>query len=545
MARAARRGRTLNAWPDPFALDTAGVPLPTDPEQPWPPLAWQPFARDLVEASAWYSGDVEQLSNFYGGRDQDLRRPSLSSRLAFWQRAKLQENKRDWLHLPIAADIASASADLMFGEEPRITIADAHSESPTAPAEACEERLEEIIELDGVLAKLLEAAEVQAGLGLSFLRPVWDPEVARHPILTVVHGDRAVPEFRWGKLVAVTFWTEILRESNVVWRHLERYEVGSLTHGLYKGTDRTLGQRRPLTDQPATAGIAADADGVVEMPAGLRDRLLPQYVPNMLPNRKHRGRPIGRSDTAGLESLMDALDETWSSWVREIRLGKKRIIVPNQFLERAGRGAGATFDTDREIFSPLDMDPETAPNAGIQVVDFALRVQEHEQTAMALYRQIIGSAGYNGQTFGLEGDGGQQTATETRAKEGRSLRTLGRKQGYMRRQIADVLESMLIIDAELFSSGITPMRPDVTFGDPAGSDVRETAQTLQLLTAAQAASTETRVRMLHPEWDDPQVMAEVKLIMDEQGMSVATPTGAPGAPPDPNADPTTDPNFGG
>ncbi|MCL4293905.1 MAG: capsid protein, partial [Acidimicrobiia bacterium] len=75
-------------------------------------------------------------------------------------------------------------------------------------------------------------------MGGVYLRTVWDTQVADHPMLDVVHADRAVPEFRWGRLVAVTFWRTLTadRAAAVVWRHLERHEPGVIFHGLFEGS---------------------------------------------------------------------------------------------------------------------------------------------------------------------------------------------------------------------------------------------------------------------------------------------------------------------
>ena len=44
----------------------------------------------------------------------------------------------------------------------------------------------------------------------------------------------------------------------------------------------------------------------------------------------------------------------------------------------------------------------------------------------------------------------------------------------------------------------------------------ERAQTANLLAAASAASTDTLVRMIHPEWEDEQVDEEVAKIEDAE-----------------------------
>lgn len=511
------------------------MPLPTDSETPWPPTWWQPAQTDMEENAAWYSGDPAALVKVYtraDGTDPSARR-SVADRLRFWAGKDDPEVHR--LHLPVAADVATAAADLLFGETPSLSIPDAHGKKADTEAKATEDRLQELVEEDGVVSTLLEGAEISSGLSGVYLRPVWDPELAQRPILTTVNGDRAVPEFRYGILVAVTFWSVVLREGALVWRHLERHERGVILHGLYCGSERKLGTRRQLKALPATASLAGEA---IPLPAGLQNDITARYVPNVRPNRKHRGFPIGRADTAGAEGLMDALDRTWSSWMRDIDLGKLRIIVPDEFLHRTGRrGDGATFDQDQSVFSPLGgMNPQTADKAGITPIEFKLRVEEHAATALALYEAIVRAAMYSPQTFGLHGDGSSSTATEVRARKDQSMTTTGKKQRYWQQGMGDIGMQMLIIDREVFGSKVDPMRPRLDFGDPMGSDIRETASALNLLNLAQAVSIETKVRMVNPELEETEVQAEVKRIKDEQGLGqVPDPTGGGdpfgGAPP--------------
>jgi hypothetical protein len=534
------------------------VPLPTeaDSRKPWPPTTWQPVARDIDEAAAWYSGDQRKLIDFYGGGNTAVRpseRGSIRSAVSrfFWgRRSNDQASGRQRIHVPAAADVAAVSADLLFGDEIVLTIPVAHDATPTktendqaaegegeqreaaqptpeqTEALETEARLNELAESDGWASTLLEAAEVCAGLGDVYLRALWDPVIADHPMLTIVHPDHAVPEFRWGRLIAVTFWRQVEVDSTGnVWRHLELYEPGRITHGLYEGNQRALGVQRPLDAHPETARLDVDDDGVITLPESMRDVLLVRHVKNVGPNRKHRGMPIGRSDCAGTEDLMDALDETYTAWMREIRLVKPRIIVPNEFLERRGRGAGAIFDADTEVFSPLEMDPQSQDKAGITITEFDLHTEQYEQTCRALFTQIVQTAGYSPQSFGLPAEGMAQTATEVDAREDRSTRTTGRKQRYWRRALEDMFEIVLMLDLEFFGSQVTPMRPRVSWPEAAEADMRETASTLNLLNLAKAISTEGKVRMLRPEWDDTEVTAEVDRIVAENTTQVADPTG--------------------
>ena len=60
---------------------------------------------------------------------------------------------------------------------------------------------------DGTHSTLIEAAETCAALGGVFLRVVWDTDIQDRPWIDLVPPDAAVPEFKYGRLVAVTFWT--------------------------------------------------------------------------------------------------------------------------------------------------------------------------------------------------------------------------------------------------------------------------------------------------------------------------------------------------
>jgi len=527
----------------------APVPLPSDANAAWPPADDQPYLRDVATADAWYSGDPAALAKIYTSADDAPRTIVERARRWFWgTQDRTGRNDPSRLHLPAAADIASTSADLLFGDTPTLKIPAAHEarvveadeddsddgqvevQAAADPrAVAAEERLAELVELDGIASTLLEAAEVGSALGGVYLRPTWDVSLVERPILTVVHADRAVPEFRLGQLTAVTFWRIVKVDgAGAVWRHLERHEPGQVEHGLYVGTKDHIGGRIHLDRHQETAALlgehGADDDGVVVLPGGIVG-LGVRYVPNVLPNRKHRARPLGRADTQGVEGLMDALDETWTSWLRDIRLGKARIIVPDEFIDRSGgRGAGASFDLDQEVFSPLGMDPSSQEKAGITPSQFAIRTEEHARTALALFESVARTAGYSPQSFGMEGNGAQQTATEVDAREDRSTRTTNRKRRYWRSAIEDVMHMMLVIDAEIFSSGVEPMRPSLEWA-MGGSDLRETASSLNLINLAQAASIETRVRMLHPDWDEPDVVAEVAKVREEIGVAAPDPTG--------------------
>ncbi|MFL1440406.1 phage portal protein [Nocardiopsis protaetiae] len=426
----------------------------------------------------------------------------------FWGRPPDPQQLPDRLHVPLASDISATNADLLFGEPPTLTVAEQGEDKPT------QDRLDWLMVEGGVHAALLEAAEIASAYGGVYLRASWDTAVADHPLVDAIAPDCAAPEWRSGRLTAVTLW-KVLEDTddNRVLRHLERHEKGRVYHGLYEGTRDSLGRKLPLTDRPETRGFAVEADGGI--PTGAT-RIAVVYIPNMRPHRIIRGTPLGRSDYAGSEHLMDALDETWSSLIRDIDLGKGRLVVPSSFLDVHARGEAATFDMDRRVFTPVTglQSADDKFTDMVEQVQFAIRVDEHLAAAGALTEQIVRGSGFSAQTFGESKDLAI-TATEVQHRERRSFATRQRKIKYVTPELAGFMETVLEMDAVKLKSKVAPQRPTIEWPDGVQDAPEATARTVELLTRARAASDEVKVRMVHPDWDDTQVLEEVKKIQDE------------------------------
>lgn len=516
------------------------MPLPAA-NLAWPPRELGAVLPSLAQWSAWYDGRPEVLRAVYGngmagvgvGPQLELERMrqhrgGLRNALArfWWGRPYLNGVnmlQRDQIHIPIASDICQASADLLFADQPKMTVTD----------DATQQRLDLLAD-DGMYSIFAEAAEIGAALGGVYLRVTWDKIAAPDgPFLTAIHADAAWPEFQWGILRAVTFWTVLNtdeRSSNIVWRHLERHELdsqgnGIILHGLYKGTPENLGQPQPLTEQSVTNQFAP----LVDINSAISTQspgLAVEYIPNQRPQRRWRSDPVGsalgRSDLDGIESLMDALDEVYASWMRDIRLGKARILIAKSLLQNMGPGQGSMFDAEQEAYSQINAlaDPDSAGKLPIEQIQFDIRVAEHQQSAQQLIEDILRTAGYSQQTFG-EGDTGTvRTATEIESKERRSLMTRDRKIRLMRPGMSRILMKLLAVDKAIFGTQVTAQPVEVLFTDGVQETQLALAQTVQALYAADAASTAVRVGIVHPDWDDQKIADEVALIGTENATRV-------------------------
>lgn len=526
------------------------MPLPEGGKTPWPPTECDTINKRLAVWDAWHSGDPQHLAAVYSGNggggheffasEQGGRRGWFGAAVDrvkrwFWGESRTRQNSRMRVHVPLAKQIAKVSAGLLFSEPPTFTVED----------QAVQERLNELTD-DGLHATLLEGAQRCAALGGVYLAVVWDRDVvADRPWLTAIHPDSAVGEFSYGRLTAVTYWRVISSSKARRVRHLERHEPGRILHAVYDGTEDHLGTPVPLTDYPETKGIAqyVNADQAIE--TGYPG-LTSEYVPNMLPSpfEGTYGVNFGASDYDGTETLLDALDMAASSLTRDVDLGKARIIVPAEYLMKNGPGQGASADLDREVYEPINTLDE---GKGITFVQAQIRVGEHTAVMDAMKREIVGTAGYSGRGFGLDEAASAVTATEVNSLDRRDAITRDHKARYWGPALASILEAMLHIDRKFFPRVAAPVegeaapepvppgvieRPTVEWPDAVSVDPEAQARTLSLLEQARAISTETKVRQLHPDWDDTQVEEEVARILDEQGMGEVADPDQFQAPPD-------------
>jgi A118 family predicted phage portal protein len=442
---------------------------------------------------------------------------------SFWGQPVPPGEKRTRLHVPVAGDIASTSASLLFSNPPELkTTLDG------AAGTANQAWLDALID-DGFHSRLLEGADMCSALGGVMARIVWDTSVSDKPWIQFVPADMAVPQFSYDRLKAVTFWRVLSDNGTDVTRHLELHNPAGnqIIHGVYQGDQTDLGEIVPNTDWPEEVRQLGDlANGTLVLPNLPFNASTVFYVPNMRPNKVWRDLgpqawPLGRSDYCGVEPLMDALDEVYSSWIRDIQLAVSRLIVPAEYLDNIGRGQGAVFEPDRRVFTPLSMLHDNGGAPSITMNQFKIRWEEHQKTCQDLAAVIVQKAGYSPQSFG-DYDGPAVTATEIQARERVSGLTRQKKIRYWRPVLQDAVYSLMWVAKLYFgASAITPERPDLEFAQDAIPDEQVLAQTVATLAGAEAASKRTLVAMAHPEWSDDEITAEVRQIVAETGLELA------------------------
>lgn len=480
-----------------------------------------PKEHDLAKYDvygAWYSGDVDALHGVWGTT------PTAKQNNAFWGK----DNKDTGLsrvHVPLASDIAQTSADMLFASVPDITIPEADESESNTRAQEAYDRLVEIINQSDLHSTLIEAGETASALGGVFIKPVWDADFVDFPLLTIVQADHAIPEFQWGILKAVTFWKVIKEEDDEhqigekkVWRLFERHCMENKRAVLY--TSIHCGRKNEIGDPVPFAEVEGYENLQERIDLGY-DSIMVRYIPNIRPNRLMRGSALGQSDLAGTETLLDAIDETYSSLMRDVRIARARLIIPEKFLDFGQTRDGYTvtqFDNEKAVYAPINADPMLDKDAKMMATQFTIRTEQHVATILDLIERVVIHAGYSPQTFGLKLEG-SESGKALSIRERKTFTTRQKKWRYWATALEDLLHMLLYID-NVFLKNKTPfdLRPSVAISDSADRDIMVLAETMKALHDAQSISLDTKIRMLHPEWDEEQIQAEIEMVKEEFGI---------------------------
>ncbi|MEJ6549846.1 phage portal protein [Corynebacterium sp. USCH3] len=514
--------------------------LPAD-DTAWPPAPWQPLHDMVADASVWWEGDTRKLQGHYAAGSAPAPRPSqfagglvgATSRL-FWGKPQTPGQRQRKLHLPLAADIANLSANLMFETPPQVHLAQKGKTDDGEPIRAgndkAQERLDLLVNNDEAAERLLVAAESSAALGGVYGRVMWDTSIQPEPWIDWVDTDSAIPEWKYGKLAAVAFVEGLPTiDKKFVHRLLSRHSPGRIEYALYEGKDDNLGRRIPLAEHPSTEGLA----GIVDAESGIQtgtQRMTAVYVANVRPvvgfrkdgQLKQMGRPDIPSDSYG---LLDMLDEVWTDLRREIRTAKSRIVVTESMLDIGKPGQGAEFDMDREIYSAVG---DTPDGMSPEFYQPDIRVAAYAQVCEMIIREILRRANVSSLTFGLDnaGGSGNVTAREIEANSRATLQTFKAKSRYWRAGIGNLTAALVDVDAHLNHTGaVLEEVPEVDITPPVQETDLDRAQTLQALDSAQAISTDQKVRYLRPDWDEKRIGREIDTVLKEKGIQVGDPFG--------------------
>ena len=178
-----------------------------------------------------------------------------------------------------------------------------------------------------------------------------------------------------------------------------------------------LGFRYPL----ATLYPNLDEETIIPV-----DKSLFTYFRTPEANNIDDNSPLGISVYANAMETLHAIDICFDSFVREFRLGKKRIIVPARMIRNVVDPVTGEnvryFDATDETYEALSTDdPDTLK---IQDNSVSLRVEEHVSALNALLNIFCLQVGLSFGTFSFDAKGGLKTATEVVSENSKTYKTV-------------------------------------------------------------------------------------------------------------------------
>jgi len=483
------------------------------------------IVQEDARVCSMYAGEPDLLVEFYRiNMTQNIF--STVYNLAgknFW--AKQNNNNTAALHIPMAGSIAELSADLLFSEKPAINLDEAQKEGASDELKESQDALDMLLEDVELNTKCIIGAETAAAMGGVYLKIALADTLVKRPIIEIQQPEVALPLFSHGILAQVSFpnivdvkraGTQEDDKNSVykVYRLMETYTSdGWILYALHEGNWDKLGKEVSISALDSTK-LLKNVDLNI-------DRLGCVYVPNMLPNRLERNSSLGRSDLQGLETLMSSLDETFSSWQRDIELSKAKILVPSEFLETTTTVGSAdketSYDKDQAIYARLNVDPMTMASGGfkIEAIQFKIRADEFEKTCLNLLERIASGAGYSPQSFGLNIQGRVESGAGMKEREKRTNAKKVKKEAFWRKPLAQLAEMVVEVNNALYGGKIKEGPISVEFSDGISPGLSEVSEALAKIKQAAAASTYTMVKMLHSDWSEEQIQAEVVRIETE------------------------------
>lgn len=155
--------------------------------------------------------------------------------------------------------------------------------------------------------------------------------------------------------------------------------------------------------------------------------------------------PLGVSIYGNAMETLHALDICYDSFVREFRLGKKRIIVPVRAVRTVvDPETGMTcryFDANDETYEAVATDD---PN-DLKITDNSveLRVQEHIDAINAFLNVLCLQLGFSAGTFTFDASQGMMTATQVISQNSKTYKTVKTMQNQLRPALEHLVRNII------------------------------------------------------------------------------------------------------
>ena len=175
------------------------------------------------------------------------------------------------------------------------------------------------------------------------------------------------------------------------------------------------------------------------------ERSLFTYFRTPVANNIDDNSPLGVSIYGNALETLHAIDVVFDSFVREFRLGKKRIIVPARMIRKiVDPVTGAMvryFDATDETYEALSTDDPDSLK--IQDNSVELRVDEHVAALNAFLNIFCLQVGLSAGTFSFDAASGLKTATEIVSENSKTYKTVKNYQNQITPAIERLVDAII------------------------------------------------------------------------------------------------------
>ena len=361
-------------------------------------------------------------------------------------------NKRKLFHTNIAKAICAELAGLVWDEqaEVHITTNGAGEEDPLA------EFVQHVLEDNAFFEKMQEHIEQSAALGGGALKAYVKGEHTDDGIkpgteeicIDYCMADQFVPTAWDNAKVDEAIFVSRKAKGGYYYTKLEWHEWNGDTYvvrnELFRSQKRDDGQeilgfRYPLNEMYPELLPEVTINGL--------NKSLFSYYRTPIANNVDDNSPLGVSIYGNAMDTLHALDIAFDSFVREFRLGKKKIIVPaaaiSTVVDPTTGELRRFFDPNDEAYEALPMDGDIAPKEAVTT----LRVDEHVQAMNALLSVLCLQVGLSAGTFTFDASNGIRTATEVISENSKTYKTIRSYQNMIRPAIERLVDNILELAA--------------------------------------------------------------------------------------------------
>ena len=367
--------------------------------------------------------------------------------------------KREVYRMNMAKAVCAEMAGLVWGEECGVNVSINGRESTEENPDPLNAFVQKVLCKNAFHEKMQESIEEGLALGGAALK-TWAeskhdengneiPET-RCIMIGYAMADQFIPISWDNARVTEGVFVSRIAKGGYYYTRLEWHRWNGLTYvitnELYRAeiqkgknpeeTQDILGVRYPLSE------IYPYLEEETEIPV---EESLFTYWRTPIANNLDDNSPLGMSIYGNALETLHALDICYDSFVREFRLGKKRIIVPARAVRTVVDPQSGKivryFDATDETYEALASD--TPDDLKITDNSVELRVDEHAAAINAFLSILCLQIGFSAGTFTFDQHTGLKTATEVVSENSKTYKTIKTIQNQLRPAIEHLVRNII------------------------------------------------------------------------------------------------------